>query len=84
MGLSTEDQASYLVIQLHISEVFLEFFQGLELERTQASTTARLGRSQALDKANDMNIKCHVFSIKCLHIYIHLKPKYTDYSYILI
>ena len=27
-------------------EVFLEFFQGLELGRTQVSTTARLGRSQ--------------------------------------
>ena len=51
MRLSIEDQASYLVIQLHISEVFLEFFQGLELGHTQASTTARLGRSQALEKA---------------------------------
>ena len=30
----------------HTLEVFLELFQGLELGRTQASTMARLGRSQ--------------------------------------
>ena len=50
MLFSTEDQVSGFFHQLHISEVFLEFFQGLELRRTQASTTARLGWSQALDK----------------------------------
>ena len=51
MVLSTEDQASVFVHQLHIFEVFLEFFQGLEPGRTQASTSARLGRSQILVKA---------------------------------
>ena len=49
--LSSKDQASCFVHQLHISEVFLEFFQGLKLECTQASTTARFGRSQVLVKA---------------------------------
>ena len=49
--LSTKDQASSLVIQLHIFGVFLEFFQGLEPGRTQASTKARLGRNEALVKA---------------------------------
>ena len=48
--LSYEDQANGFVHQLHISEVFLEFFQGLELGRTQASTTTRLGLSQVLVK----------------------------------
>ena len=33
--LSIEDQASSLVIQLHIFGVFLEFFQGLEPGHTQ-------------------------------------------------
>ena len=56
MELSFEDQASGYVHKLHISEVFLEFFQGLELEHTQASTTARLGRSQVLVKAQHRGI----------------------------
>ena len=51
MRLSSEDQASSFVHQLHISEEFLEFFQGLELGHTQASTIAKLGQSQALVKA---------------------------------
>ena len=51
MLFSTEDQASGFVHQLYISEVFLEFFQELEPGRTQASTTVKLGRSQALEKA---------------------------------
>ena len=49
--LSIEDQTSFLEIQLHILGVFLEFFQELEPGRIQASTKARLGRSQALVKA---------------------------------
>ena len=36
---------------LHILEEFLEVFQGLKLGRTQVSTKARFGRSQALLKA---------------------------------
>ena len=51
MGDSSRDQAAYLFINFIFSEVFLEFFQGLEPGRTQASTTARLGRSQVLVKA---------------------------------
>ena len=50
LRLSIEDQASFMEIQLHILGVFLEFFQELEPERTQASTKARFGRSQALVK----------------------------------
>ena len=42
----TEDQAVYCSSTSYIFEVFLEFFQGLELGHTQASTMVRLGRSQ--------------------------------------
>ena len=45
-----------VIHKLHIFEVFLEFFQGLELGRTQTSTTIRLGRSQVLVKAKHRGI----------------------------